>query len=101
MYGSLRRATEVDLQRGLEWQLELVLVGGDPKVNPVPLRCPSGRHVPRNGAFGLRKVEQVRRGEIDDAVTASLDGRHHVVFADEYGIVVARDCVGRRWTGTI
>jgi hypothetical protein len=92
VHGAARLALQIG-ERGVERGDEVVLVGGEPEVDPVAQALALGGHVEAHDGRAGREVGLVPRRDVDDAVVAGVVRRHHVIPAEEHHVVVAADAV--------
>ena len=73
----------------------------NPNVSPVALGSAEGGEVEGQLGRAAAKVEHVVRSHINNAVTASFEGRHYMGVAEEDSVGISADGVSGWWSSTI
>ncbi len=79
----------------LERKNKIVVPGSHPDVPPVSQRRPQRADGDSYRCRARREIHQVIRSKVDDAIPMGIEGGHQVPAADEHGIGVCRDGMGR------
>ncbi len=82
-----RQALQIDVAL-IKRQRQVVLVGSDPDVDPVTGALAERRSIELDRGCAAREVDHLRRGQVDQSITAGVDSGHEVVFALEHRVLV-------------